>query len=187
MRRSAGIVVAMGAMLGILAGCSGGDADAAAKTVAGQMPDLSSQGLTSFSCGTGNAIGGSFQAPAEPFVAQCWKGSPSGSFLDVANATQDAVLAATGGVNVTSDVCPEDALSAAGGIACRAVLVTDADSSVVVRTVAVLADPATVLKDLPANPTQDQIHAAIEGAAIEVLVGTQSPTEDSATSPTASS
>ena len=181
------MVLAVAAMGVALSGCSGGGSDAAAKTVAGQLPDLTAQGLTSFACGTGSAIGGSFQAPVEPYVAECWKGSPSGSFLDVANDVQDAVLTATGGTNVTSDVCPEDALSAGGGISCRAVLVTDGDSSVVVRTVAVLADPAAVLKDLPQNPTQQQVHEAIAGAAVEVLVGTQSATEESSSAPTASS
>jgi hypothetical protein len=90
-------------------------------------------------------------------------------------------------VDITSDVCPADALGTTGGIACRAVLVTKGDSAVVVRTVVVLADPESALKDLPDKPTQEQIHDTIAGAAVEVLVGTQ-PTSDGATpsaSPTA--
>ena len=172
----------------MLAGCSGGS-DAAAKTVADQLPDLTSLGLTSFECGSGDAIAGSFQAPAAPFVAECWEGSPAGkTFLDIANSTQDAVMSATGGVNVTDDACPADSLSAAGGISCRAVLVTEGDSTVLVRTVVVLADPSTTLAGLPQDPTQDQVNEAIAGAPVEVLVGTQSPTGPTASSqPTASS
>ena len=110
--------------------------EAAARRRQDELPDLTSLGLTEFPCGDGKAIGGSFQAPEDPYVAQCWKGSPAGkTFLDVANSAQDAVTASTGGVNITSDVCPADALGTTGGIACRAVLVTEGKSSVVVRTV----------------------------------------------------
>jgi hypothetical protein len=179
--RAAIVVCAVAATL---AGCSS-DSDALANKVAGELPDLTADGLTTFECGSGQAIGGSFQSPADPYVAQCWKGSPDKTFQDVANSVADDVALATGGQNVTSDVCPDDALSAAGGIACRAALVTDGDQSVLVRTVVVLADPETVLKDLSENPTQDQINEAVTGAAVEVLVGTQSPTEP-ASSPTTS-
>ena len=80
-----------------LAACSA-PADELANTVAGQLPDLTSRGLTSFECGSGDAIGGSFQQPKDPYVAECWKGSPAGkTFLDIANSTQAAVIQATGG------------------------------------------------------------------------------------------
>lgn len=185
--RSLYAAIVIGAGVALLAGCSS-DSDAAANTVAEQLPDLTSLGLTSFECGSGDAIAGSFQAPESPYVAECWEGSPaSKSFLDIANSTQDAVISATGGVNVTEDACPEDSLSAAGGIACRAALVTEGDSTVLVRTVVVLADPSTTLADLPQNPTQDQVNEAIAGAPVEVLVGTQSPTGPASSSqPTAS-
>jgi hypothetical protein len=159
-----------------LTACSA-PADELANTVAGQLPDLTPQGLTSFECGSGDAIGGSFQEPNEPYVAECWQGSPAGkTFLDVANSTQDAVIQATGGTDVTADACPEDSLSSAGGIACRAALVTKGTETILVRTVVVLADPSTALAGLPQDPTQDQINEQISGAAVEVLVGTQSPT-----------
>ena len=180
MGRAARAAVLVGVAALALAACSSND-DAAAKQAAGQLPDLTSVGLTEFPCGDGAAIGGSFQKPVDPYVAQCWKGSPAGkTFLDVANSAQDAVTASTGGVDITSDVCPADALGTTGGIACRAVLVTEGDSSVVVRTVTVLADPETALKDLPDKPTQEQIQQTIAGAAVEVLVGTQ-PTTDGTT------
>ena len=54
------------------------------------------------------------------------------------------------------------------------------------RTVVVLADPSTALAGLPQDPTQDQINEQISGAAVEVLVGTQSPTSPSSPQPTAS-
>lgn len=179
------IIVGVAALA--LAACSSHD-DAAAKKAADELPDLTTLGLVEFPCGEGDAIGASFQQPVDPYVAQCWKGSPAGkTFLDVANSTQDAVIQATDGVNITDDVCPADALSAGGGIACRAALVTEGKSTVVVRSVVVLADPDTVLKDLPDKPTQDQINAVLEGAAVEVLVGTQATTDGTTPSPSASS
>lgn len=170
---AAGALVAVG--LAMLTACSNSSDDLAAK-VGGQLPDLTSQGLESFPCGDGDAIGGSFQAPKEPYVAECWTGSPSGTFLDVANSAADAVALATGGSNVTSEACPDDAFSAAGGIACRAALVTEGDASVLVRTVVVLAEPKQVLANLPEEPTQEQIREALKGASIEVMIGTESPT-----------
>ena len=158
-----------------LAACSSGADDLAAQ-VGGKLPELTSQGLESFPCGEGDAIGGSVQAPKDPYVAQCWKGSPNDTFLDVANATADAVALATGGSNVTSEACPEDAFGVGGGIACRAALVTEGDSSVLVRTVVVLSDPKTVLASLPEDPSQEQIREALKGASVEVLIGTESPT-----------
>ena len=104
----------------------------------------------------------------------------------MANSAQDAATASTGGVDIESDVCPADALGTTGGIACRAVFVTEGDSAVVVRTVVVLADPETALKDLPDNPTQEQIHDTIAGAAVEVLVGTQPTTDGTTPQPSAS-
>lgn len=154
-----------------LSACSG---PSAAQSVKTELPDLTSKGLASFECGTGKAIGGSFQAPTDPqFVAECWTGAPADEFRDVANSIQDAVLQATSGQDVTGDVCAADSLTTQGGIACRAVLVSKGGTSVIVRTVVVLADPGKALADLPANPTQDQIHALLKGAQIEVLVGTE--------------
>ena len=89
-------------------------------------------------------------------------------------------------MDITSDVCPADALGTTGGIACRAVLVTEGESSVVVRTVVVLADPENALKDLPENPTQEQIQETIAGAAVEVLVGTQPTTDETTPAPSTS-
>ena len=181
---SAAVIICAAALA--LAACSG-SSDEAAKKAANELPDLTTIGLTEFPCGEGTAIGGSFQAPEDPYVAQCWKGSPAGkTFLDVANSAQDAVTTSTGGVDITSDVCPADALGTTGGIACRAVLVTEGKSSVVVRTVVVLADPETALKDLPDNPTQQQIQETIAGAAVEVLVGTQPTTDGTTPQPSAS-
>ena len=178
------VLVGVGSLA--LAACSNNDK--AANEVADQLPDLTSVGLTEFTCGEGDAIAGSFQAPEDPYVAECWKGSPDKTFLDVANSAQDAVILATGGVNVTSDVCPEDSLSAAGGIACRAALVGEGESGVIVRTVVVLADPETALVNLPESPTQEQINESITGAAVEVLVGTEPAIQETAdSSPSASS
>ncbi len=167
---AAGFFVA--AALVALTACSN-DPDRLAGDVGGKLPDLTSQGLETFGCGEGTAIGATFQAPEEPYRAQCWKGSPTGTFLDVANAIADAVIRATEGSNVTSEACPEDAFGVGGGIACRAALVTKGDSSVLVRTVVVLSDPKAVLEKLPEEPTQEQVREALEGAAIEVLVGTE--------------
>jgi len=179
--------VLAGVTVAALAACSA-PANELPNTVAGQLPDLTSLGLTSFECGSGDAIGGSFQEPKDPYVAECWKGSPQGkTFLDIANSTQASVIQATGGSDATSDACPEDSLSSAGGISCRAALVTKGSQMVLVRTVVVLADPSAALTGLPQNPTQDQINEKISGAAVEVLVGTQ-PTSDGTTpKPSASS
>src|SRR6478735_4251360 len=125
------LVVVVGALA--LAACSS-DSDAAAAAAAAALPDLTEYGLESFPCGEGEAIGGTFQAPEDPYVAECWKGAPDETFLDVVNHAQDAAIAASGGTNVTDDVCPEDAFGEGGGIACRATLVTEGDSSVVIRT-----------------------------------------------------
>lgn len=177
------VIVGLGALA--LAACSS-SSDEAAKAAAEALPDLSAQGLESFACGDGEAIGGTFQAPEDPYVAECWKGAPEGTFLDVANQSQDAVLAETGGVNITSDVCPEDAFGVGGGIACRATLVTEGDSSVVVRTVVVVVNPEDVLADLPDDPSQGELEEALKGAEVEVLVGTQPTTEaEPEASPTA--
>ena len=158
---------------GMLAGCSGAN-DTLAAQVTGQLPDLTENGFTSFTCGDGEAIGDSFQQPeGGDFDAVCWKGAPAGTYLDAANTAQDRVIEATGGTNVTAEVCPEDALSAAGGIACRAVRVDKDGETVLVRTVAVLADPTEVLGALPADPTQEQIQAALAGAKVELLIGTE--------------
>lgn len=159
----------------VLTACSNSSDDLAAE-VGAKLPDLTSQELESFPCGDGDAIGGSFQTPEEPYVAQCWRGSPAQTFLDVANSIADEVALATGGSNVTSDACPEDSFSVAGGIACRAALVTDGDASVLVRSVVVLSEPRKVLENLPEEPTQEQIREALKGASVEVLIGTQSPT-----------
>ncbi len=187
MGRAARAAVIVGVAALALSACSSADNDAAAKKAAGELPDLTSVGLTEFPCGDGDAIGASFQEPVDPYVAQCWKGSPEKTFLDVANSVQDAVILSTGGVNITDDVCPADALSAGGGIACRAALVTEGESTVVVRSVVVLAEPDTVLADLPDNPTQEQIQQVLAGAAVEVLVGTQPTTDGTTPSPSASS
>ena len=186
MGRAARAAVLIGVAALALAACSPHDA-AAAKKAASELPDLTSLGLTTFPCGDGKAIGGSFQAPKDPYVAECWKGSPQGkTFLDIANSAQDAAILSTGGENITADVCAADALSAGGGIACRAVLVTQGKSSVVVRTVVVLANPDAVLNGLPDKPTQEQINKALVGAAVEVLVGTQPTTDGTTPSPSTS-
>jgi len=169
-----------------LTGCSGNDQSLAAE-VTGQLPDLADQGLVGFVCGTGEAIGATFQAPAEgDFGAECWKGAPSGTFLDVVNVAHDKVMVATSGFNYTSEACPEDAFGAGGGIACRATYVERDGEQVLVRVVAVLADPRTVLGDLPEDPTQEQIREALAGARIEVLVGTE-PLVTNPVEPTAAS
>jgi len=173
------IIVGVGALA--LAACSS-DADAAANKAAEALPDLSSQGLTSFECGTGEAVGGTFQKPEAPYKAECWTGSPDTTFLDIANASQDAVILATGGTDVTAEACQEDAFGDGGGIACRAVLVTEGDSTVLVRTVVVLTDPNAVIAELPENPTTEQVNEALTGAPLEVLVGTE-PTASAAPSP----
>ena len=135
------------------------------------LPDLSPLGLETFECGTGEAIGGSFQQPQDGYVAQCWTGAPAGdTFIDVANAVQDEVRLATEGVDATAVYCPEDALGDVGGIACR---VTEVDGEVLVRTVVILSDIGAVLDDLPEEPTDQDVQAALEGAEVEVLVGTE--------------
>ena len=79
---AAGALVAVG--LAMLTACSNSSDDLAAE-VGDKLPDLTSQGLESFPCGDGDAIGGSFQAPKEPYVAECWTGSPSGTSAAIGN------------------------------------------------------------------------------------------------------
>jgi hypothetical protein len=167
MRHVRAVAIALAAGV-VLAGCSG---SSVADDVNGALPDLSPLGLETFECGTGEAIGGSFQQPQEGYVAQCWRGAPAGdSFIDVANIVQDEVRLATGGVDATATYCPEDALGDVGGIACR---VTEVDSEVLVRTVVILSDIDSVLDGLPDEPTDADVQAALLGAPVEILVGTE--------------
>lgn len=178
---------AAAAILGavFLAGCGSDDTSLAAE-VATQLPDLSEQGYASFECGAGEAIGESFQEPADPaYVAQCWVGSPDGTYLDAAQLTHNDVLAATGGVDVTGNACLEDSLNVAGGIACRAAYVQRDGQSVLVRTVVVLANPLEVLGELPEEPSQEEVFEALAGAKVEILVGTEPTTASPSGSPSA--
>ena len=179
----AGAVVALLCAV-LLAGCS--SSGSLASDVADQLPDLTEQGFTSFECGDGDAIGESFQEPAEgDYVAQCWVGSPSGTYLDAVQLTHNKVLEETGGVDLTASVCPADSLTAAGGIACRAAYIERGGESVLVRTVVILAEPREVLADLPESPTQEDILTALVGAKVEILVGTEPTTQGGTPAPSA--
>jgi hypothetical protein len=184
-----GAAATAAAILGavLLAGCGSDDTSLAAE-VATQLPDLSGQGYTSFECGDGEAIGDSFQEPEDAtYVAQCWVGSPDGTYLDAAQLTHNEVLAATGGVDVTGNACLEDSLNVAGGIACRAAYVQRDGQAVLVRTVVVLADPLEVLGELPEDPSQEEVFQALAGAKVEILVGTEPTTGNSSATPAATS
>ncbi len=154
-----------------VAGCS---APTAADEAREQLPDLSGFGLASFECGTGRALGSDFTPPSDDtYVAQCWAGSATSGIDTLADDVQREVLAATGGEDVSAEACARDASSGSASVACRAVLVTKVDTRVLVRTLVVLADIDALLADLPDNPTDAEIDAALNGADVEVLVGTE--------------
>jgi hypothetical protein len=158
----------------MLAGCSSTEE---LVDVNESLPDLAELGLESFECGTGVAIGEDFIAPEGEWVAECWRGTPEGRFDDLANQIQVEVLKATAGTDVTGAVCPEDLLNNGDAIACRAAFVPE---GTIVRTVVVLSDVEFVLNQIPENPTEADVDAALVGAPVEVLVGTEPSSSDDA-------
>jgi hypothetical protein len=140
------------------------------------FPDLSDEGFTQFECGTGDAIGAQFQPPQdEQFGAQCWSGAPGKPYTDYANDVVDQVVVETEGLDVSASVCPEDLLSQTSAVACRAVQVEGEGEGedVLLRIVVLLRNLDDVLAALPEEPTPEQITAVLEGADIELLVGTE--------------
>lgn len=165
----------------LLAGCSSGPT--AAETVVEHLPDLSSQGFTTLVCEDSAVFGEDFVAPTAPHVAQCWTGAPEDPFVWVANDLRDQLVTATGGTDVSEQACAKDVLNETTGIACRAVYVGEAGDDVLVRIVVTLADAEAVLGQVPAeNVTSEDVIAALTGAELEVLIGTE-PIPDAPASP----
>ena len=169
-RAAAASALTLGAL--VLAACSGGTPST--ETAQAYLPDLSAEGYTAFECGTGDAIGEFFQAPAdEAYVAQCWRGTPGESFVDVANHLQDNLALHELAFDGTSTYCPEDVLGDVGGIACRVVVVDDGGDQTLIRTVVILSDIEGVLANLSDDPTDQEVADALTTAPVEVLVGTE--------------
>jgi hypothetical protein len=168
-----GAAVAAAAFALTLAGCS--SEPSVAETVAGQLPDLSEYGYTEFECGTGTTIDDAFIVPEEPYVAHCWKGTQEDPFPWVADDLMTGIIQDTEGINATAQACDEDVLNEAAGIACRAVYVGSEGNDVLVRVIVTLSE----------NPTSEDVIAALAGAELEVLIGTE-PIPGPGTSSTAS-
>lgn len=181
-RGATGLALAAATMLGV-AGCSA--EPPVAQTVATQLPDLTSQGLEAFDCGSGAVIAENFTQPQEPYKAQCWKGNPDTPFTQMASIIAREVADATGGLDVTTQACPADVLNAQEGIACRAVYVGEQGNDTLVRVIVVIADLEAVLSKVPEfSPTPDDVTNALVGADIEVLVGSE-PLSAASASPAA--
>jgi hypothetical protein len=184
-----GAAVAAAALALTLAGCS--SEPSVAETVAGQLPDLSEYGYTEFECGTGTTIDDAFIVPEEPYVAHCWKGTQEDPFPWVADDLMTGIIQDTEGTNATAQACDEDVLNEAAGIACRAVYVGSEGNVVLVRVIVTLSDIEAVMAKVPAeNPTSEDVIAALAGAELEVLIGTEpipasGSTSDPSASPTA--
>lgn len=143
------------------------------QTVGEQLPELSGLGLTAFDCGQGVAIGDEFLKPAAPHIANCWEGERGVAFTLTATEIADLTAVQTGGVDVTAQACPADVFNASTGIACRALYVGQEGDDVLVRVIVVLSDPAGAVAKLPADPNGDDVDAVLQGAHIEVLIGTE--------------
>lgn len=164
----------------LLSGCASGPS--VAETVPDQLPDLAAQGYTAFECDQSAVFGADFVEPSAPYVAQCWTGAPDDPFVWVANDLLDEVVLATEGVDVSQQACAKDVLNETTGIACRAVYVGEEGNDVLVRIIVTLADAAAVLGQVPEEDvTADDVIAALTGAELEVLIGTEPIPEASAT------
>ncbi len=169
-RLVAGATLASAALL--LGGCS--SEPPVAETVATQLPDLTVEGLQTLECGSGEIIADNFVAPQAPYVAQCWTGSPETPFTQLASIIARRVAESTGGTDLSAQACPADVLNVQEGIACRAVYVGEQGNDTLVRVIVTLADLESVLANVPEeSPTSDDVIAALEGAKVEVLVGSE--------------
>lgn len=152
-----------------LAGCSA----PVAETVGAKLPDLSEYGYAEFACAEGTTFGETFQAPEEPYRAQCWEGTQNDPFVWVADDLRTSVSQETGGVDASAQACPDDVLNEVSGIACRAVYVGKEGDEVLVRIIVVLSDIEAVMAKLPEEPTSDDVIQSLYGADVEVLIGTE--------------
>ena len=176
-------VLAAGAAIAMLAGCT--SSTATAEEVGTQLPSLESMGFTAFECGTGDNIDHTFDLPEDPYVAQCWEGAPQDPFVTVAESILTEVMLATTGADVSDKACPADVLNETAGIACRAVYVGSDGDDVLVRILVTVVNIEDVIAKLPAEPTQDDVLVALQGAQLEVLIGTEPVTDAApAASPT---
>jgi hypothetical protein len=180
------LAAALAASALLLAGCS--SEPPVAETVASQLPDLSEYGYTEFECGSGVTINDDFISPEPPYVAHCWKGAQDDPFVWVADDLKTSVVQATEGVDATAQACAEDVLNEAAGIACRAVYVGKEGNEVLVRIIVTLADIDAVMAKVPGeNPTSEDVVAALAGADLEVLIGTEPiPAQGATPAPSAS-
>lgn len=164
-----GLAVALAAAVVVTAGCSG---PSQAERAADQLPDLSAEGLTAVAC---SDLQQDPLAPIEdPYVRECWTGSPDVAFDAVADAAIGSIVAATDAEDVTAFICLDDVLIDEVAFACRAAH----DDKVTYRVVVSLPDPAAVLKSLPDEPTDDQIAAAAAGRPVEAVVQTERAPEE---------
>lgn len=182
----AALAAAIAASAFALAGCS--SEPPIAETVAGQLPDLTEYGYAAVECGTGTAINEDFIAPEAPYVAQCWEGAQDDPFVWVVDDLKVSVIQATEGVDASAQACAEDVLNETAGIACRAVYVGEDGNDVLVRIIVALADIDAVMAKVPAeDPTSEDVIAALAGAELEVLIGTEPiPDAGSSLDPSAS-
>jgi hypothetical protein len=180
----AGLALVVASATVLLAGCTS-EPDVA-ETVAGQLPDLSEYGYTSFECGTGVTIDDNFMTPEPPYTAQCWEGTQEDPFVWVADDLKASVIQETGGVDATAQACDQDVLNETAGIACRAVYVGEEGNEVLVRIIVTLSDIDAVMEKVPAeDPTSEDVIAALAGADLEVLIGTE-PIQATGATPSAS-
>ncbi|WP_144268314.1 hypothetical protein [Demequina sp. NBRC 110055] len=153
----------------VTAGCSG---PSQAERAADQLPDLSADGFTAVGC---DALQQDALADIEdPYVRECWTGSPDAAFDAVANDVIGSITAATDAEDVTAFICPDDVIIDEVAFACRAAY----DDEVMYRVVASLPDPAAVMDQLSEDPTDDEIEQAAAGQPVEVVVQTEKTPEE---------
>ena len=163
------LAVAAGACMLALTACSG---PSQAERAADQLPDLTSDGLTSVDCGD---LQQDALTPVEdPYVRECWTGAPAEAFDALADDVIGSITAATDAEDVTAFICPDDVIIADVAFACRAAY----DDEVMYRVVVSLPDPAAVVDQIPDEPTDDQIAQAAAGQPVEVVVQTEKTPEE---------
>ncbi|WP_144018605.1 hypothetical protein [Demequina sp. NBRC 110051] len=151
------------------AGCTG---PAQAERAADNLPDLTSDGLTTIDCGE---LQQDALTPVEdPYVRQCWTGAPDVAFDALADDVIGSITSATDAEDVTAFICPDDVIIADVAFACRAAY----DDEVMYRVVVSLPDPAAVVDQLPDEPTDAEIEQAAAGQSVEVVVQTEKTPEE---------
>ncbi|WP_084077976.1 hypothetical protein [Demequina sp. NBRC 110057] len=168
-----GRVAAASAMgLALAAGLAGCTGDTQAERAADQLPDLTVEGLEQVDCDQFSAQ--NLDPIEDPYVRECWTGSPETPFAQEADAIIGIIESSTDSEDVTDYICPDDILIDSVAYACRAAY----DDEVMYRVVVSLPDPESIVSALPDAPTEDEIEEAVSGAPVQVVVQTEKTPEE---------